>query len=428
MKIADIELNYLDVPFTSHTKQHLQYWLPHWRIVQICRIRLDNNVVGWGESIPNYTWSRVPDDIEDRILGRVAGDLLWDDTLGACVQMALFDAVAKTLGVPVYRLLGQKVREWCPLSWWAMDMAPKDWARQCADAVKQCYMTAKLKARTWFDVHAALQAIIKVVPQQFKLDLDFNSTLVNVANAVEFLKTLERYEQVSMIETPIPQGDVAGNKQIRQRINRPLAMHYGIPPIMTALNQDVADGFVLCSGASALLKQATICEVANKPFWLQLVGTGLTTAWAAHLGAVCVQAKWPAITCMNIWKSQLIKQKIELRGGFCRVPEDPGLGVELDLGALRNYKVDYDFVDPPKHVYRYTRASGEVAYYGGSKQRFHDVYITDAMPICEAGSNLNVVADDGSRRFKQLYARVQDGNTVRRLEKPKGKLSHHRKG
>ena len=34
MKITDIELTYLDVPFTSHTNEHMQYWLPHWHIVQ----------------------------------------------------------------------------------------------------------------------------------------------------------------------------------------------------------------------------------------------------------------------------------------------------------------------------------------------------------------------------------------------------------
>ena len=336
--------------------------------------------------------------------------------MGAGIQIALFDAVGKSLNTPAYRLLGTKVREWCPLSWWAMDMPPKDWAQQCADAAEQGYMSSKLKARTWYDLHAAIGAIIEDVPSQFKLDLDFNSTLANAANAVEFLKTLERYEQVAMIESPIPQGDVAGNKQIRQRINRPVAMHYGSPPILTTLLEDVADGFVICAGAHRLLKQATVCEEANKPFWLQLVGTGITTTWAAHLGAVCPQAKWPAITCMNIWESQLITEPIELRGGFYRVPEKPGVGVEVDEEAVQRYKVDYSFVDTPRHVYRYTRASGETTYYGCNKQDLHAVYPNDAMPTCEAGSNLEPVPDDGNDGFKEIYDAVQNGSTVRRLE------------
>ncbi len=140
MKISRVELTHLDVPFTAHTNSQMQYWLPHWRIVQICKLTMDNGVVGWGETIPNYTWSKVPGDIEDRIVGKEAGALLWQDELGAGVQIALFDAIGKSLNVPIYRLLGPKVRNWSPISWWAMDMLPRDWARQCADAVKQGYM------------------------------------------------------------------------------------------------------------------------------------------------------------------------------------------------------------------------------------------------------------------------------------------------
>ncbi|MEW6750502.1 MAG: enolase C-terminal domain-like protein [Candidatus Latescibacterota bacterium] len=416
MKITDVELIHLDVPFTPHTDPHMRYWLPHWRIVQLCRVALENGVVGWGETIPNYTWAKVPEGIAARIVGRQAGDLLWQDNLGAGVQMALFDAVGKTLGVPVHSLLGSKVRDWCPLSWWAMDMPPADWVQQCTDAVAAGYTSAKLKARTWYDLHACIQAVLDAVPPQFRLDLDFNGTLADAATAVEFLKTLEQYDQVAMVESPIPQGDVAGNRQIRARVNRPVAMHYGSPPPATTLVQDVADGFVVCAGARSITSQAAVAEVANKPFWLQLVGTGLTTTWAAHLGAVCLQAKWPAITCMNIWQSQLISQPIALRGGYYQVPEGPGLGVEVDGEAIARHQVDYAWVNPPRHVYRYARASGEVAYFGCSKQELHRAYPENAMPICEPGSELRPVDDDGGRAFADIWEAVQGGRTLRRLE------------
>ena len=69
MKIKSIDLTLLDVPFTPHTDKHLKYWLPHWHIVQICRLTMDNGIVGIGETIPNYTWCKVPADIEERIVG-----------------------------------------------------------------------------------------------------------------------------------------------------------------------------------------------------------------------------------------------------------------------------------------------------------------------------------------------------------------------
>ncbi|MCY3765353.1 MAG: mandelate racemase/muconate lactonizing enzyme family protein [Gemmatimonadetes bacterium] len=403
MQVKEVDITFLDVPFTPHSNEHLQYWLPHWRIIQICRLTMDNGIVGYGETVHNYTWAQVPEGIECRIVNRPAAELMWDDSLGAGVQMALFDAVGKSLGVPVYRLLGTKIRDWCPISWWHMDMPAEDWAEECRQAVNAGYMSAKLKARPWFDLHASVRAVQDVVPDGFHLDFDYNGTLGNSANAVPHLKELEAYSEIAMVETPIPQNDVAGNRQIRTRFNRPLAMHYGSPPAITALKEDVTDGFVLCAGASGLLRQGAVCDEANKPFWLQLVGTGITTAWAAHLGAVLAQASWPAITCMNIWEHGLIDAPHDVRGGFYKVPEAPGLGINVDATAFTRYAVSHAWVDPPRHLYRYARANGEITDYACNRQDLHRIYVADAQPISEPGSKLVIVPDDGSDGFDSRY-------------------------
>ena len=54
MKVKAIELFHLDVPFTDLTDKQMKYWLPHFRIVQICKLTVDNGVVGWGESAGGY--------------------------------------------------------------------------------------------------------------------------------------------------------------------------------------------------------------------------------------------------------------------------------------------------------------------------------------------------------------------------------------
>ena len=55
---------------------------------------------------------------------------------------------------------------------------------------------------------------------------------------------------------------------------------------------------------------------------------GLTTTWAAHLGAVLPMCVWPAITCYNIYDHSLLTKPIEVVGGFHEVPTGPGLGAE----------------------------------------------------------------------------------------------------
>ena len=80
-----------------------------------------------------------------------------------------------------------------------------------------------------------VEALSRSAPPHFKLDLGPNGSLGNAATAVPVLKRLTEYHRVAMFETPIPQHDILGNRQIRARIDRPLAMHFGSPPYATAV-------------------------------------------------------------------------------------------------------------------------------------------------------------------------------------------------
>ena len=83
---------------------------------------------------------------------------------------------------------------------------------------------------------------------------------------------------------------------------------------------------------------------------------------------------------------------------------------------MRRYAVDYSWVDAPRHVYRYSRASGEVTYFSCSKQVLHNEYPRNAMPVCEVGSNLIPVGDDRTKKFGDLYREVNKEGTLWRME------------
>jgi L-alanine-DL-glutamate epimerase-like enolase superfamily enzyme len=61
------------------------------------------DLVGYSETILRYAWSRAPDAAIERVRGGNPADFLGDDSLGAGLQMTLYDLVGKALGVPVYR-------------------------------------------------------------------------------------------------------------------------------------------------------------------------------------------------------------------------------------------------------------------------------------------------------------------------------------
>lgn len=339
MKVTNVERIVVDVPFTERQARISEREVYNWAILELCRVTTDTGLVGWGETVIHYTWARVTDAAVERVIGRSPAEGMNDDSLGAGLQMALFDVVGKALEVPCYRLLGTKVRDWTPISWWSIDASPEDWAEEARDAVALGYTSFKIKQRPWWDIVAQVETIARVTPAPFKLDLDANATMQNAAAAMPIMQKLAAHPKVAMFESPIPQGDIMGNRQLRQVICRPIAMHFGSPPFITAVREEVCDGFVVCAGKSAVMRQGALAAEANMPFWLQLVGNGLTTTWAAHLGAVLSHATWPAITCINLYSHQLLSQPIEVVGGYHRVPEAPGLGVTVDEEAVEKYRI-----------------------------------------------------------------------------------------
>ncbi len=291
LKIVDIERITVHVPFTPRC----QFWCAReqvqWDISEVIRITTDApGLVGYGETMPHYTWGRVTDEAVGRLKGCNPADFLGDDSLGAGLQMAIYDLVGKALGEPIYRLFNLPlVREWCPISWWNVDMSPQDFAAEAQEAVARGYTSHKIKARPWWDVYAQVEAIRKATPPYYHIDLDWNQMLANASNAVPVLSRLDQEEIVSLYESPIFQRDVEGLRMLRAKIKRPIALHFGVPPFPTVVRDEACDGFVIGGGIASVLHQAALAAAFDKPFFLQIVGTGITTALSLHLGAVLVE-------------------------------------------------------------------------------------------------------------------------------------------
>lgn len=417
MKVTRVDRIVVDVPFTERQIRISEREVYNWAILELCKVTTDTGLVGWGETVIHYTWARVTDDAVNRVMGNSPADLMNDDSLGAGLQMALFDVVGKALEVPCFKLMGTKVRDWTPISWWSIDASPDDWAAEALDAVADGYNSFKIKQRPWWDIVEQVGAVSDVVPPGFKLDLDANGTMQNAAAAMPIMQQLEKCDHVAMFETPIPQNDILGNRQLRQVICRPVAMHFGSPPYITAVREAVCDGFVICAGKSAVIRQGTLAAEACMPFWLQLVGNGLTTTWAGHLGAVLTHATWPAITCMNLYSHQLLKKPIEVVGGYQQVPETPGLGVEVDEEAIERYRIPNVTIQGLGEGERYDRPKPRIicaiVYPDGSRihlapmNQGYGYFSQGHGPAHVPGVRLEPWHDDGSREWADLFERAQ---------------------
>ena len=115
MKVTDVERIVVDVPFTPRQQKITRTSISsvyNWSVLELCKVTTDTGHVGWGETVIRYTYGRVTDQTVARVLGQRPAEMMNDDSLGAGLQMALFDLVGKILEVPVYELIGTKVRDW----------------------------------------------------------------------------------------------------------------------------------------------------------------------------------------------------------------------------------------------------------------------------------------------------------------------------
>jgi L-alanine-DL-glutamate epimerase-like enolase superfamily enzyme len=408
LKITDVERIVVDVPLTPRC-QEWNALLPNvwnWTVVEVIKLSTDAGITGFGETLLHYSWGKVSDQAIARVRGENPADFLADDSLGPGLQMAIYDVVGKALGVPLSALIGPRVRDWCPIAWWNTKMAPAALAEEAADAVAAGYTYHKFKARPWFDVYEQVAAIGAATPPHYRLDIDWNGMLLHAGEAVPVLRELDRDERVAIYETPIPHPDLEGYRQIRAKVARPVAVHLHAQPYQAMLRQETCDGFVVERGIAAMRRQNTLNAEFGKPFGLQMVGTGLTTALCAHLGSVFSHARWPAVTAMNNYADDLIVDPLLIRNGFVQAPTGPGLGVTVDEDALERYRMNPPYSRPERrHILAVGWPSGRLVHYAHMTDLWDDC-LAGNHPVQDRGVTFDVRLDDGSAEFAELYDRA----------------------
>jgi len=407
MKITSAVKYALNIPFYApRVVRAMHRAQTHDERVSVYRIETDNGLVGWGDIQGNAPKATS-------LKGKNPWSLINDDGVGSLgLQMALLDVCGKDAGVPAHHLIGRKFRDRCPISWWDIDMPPQDWAAEAREAVKRGHTSFKMKARPWRDIIHQVDTVAKVVPPDFRFDVDFNGFLLTSARAEQILSQLDERPNVGMYESPFYLGgDMVGARILRERTRKFVVEHWNEP----CLHAHACDGFVAGGMVGQVRKQDALAAAFNRPFWLQLVGAGLTTAFAVHLGSVLSHAHLPYITCCELWKKDLLKKRLEVKDGYIQVPDGPGLGVEVNEKTVEQYRVDED--EPtPKAVYRSKKRILRVVWPAGpgtkrvweftDEGEYQKEFYNGSIPGFQTGVHLEVEEDDGSAAFDKEHARI----------------------
>jgi L-alanine-DL-glutamate epimerase-like enolase superfamily enzyme len=371
----------------------------------IYRVRADNGLVGYGDhrlGVPSRA-SLQPligcDPFEF-----VGND--FDPGLGG----ALYDLMGKSLDVPAYRLMGPKVRDAISVAAWTSRASAQDFGQEVIRAAQQGYGVIKMHTAPFFDVLEQTRCAEEGAPPDFRLHYDFNGSRT-LATALPLVRRLEEHPIVGFIEDPFPKADRDAWCRLRAQSQIPLIFHVSAAhaplPEVTA---GVADTY-LFSGVSIgrTLTGGAACACANTQVLLQLTGGTLTKALALHMAAVLPTATGHSIHLDDQYEDDVTVTRLPVVAGSSRVPDGPGLGVEVDEDALARLAERAAAPrKPPPRCVGILRLPGEHSWYTALPPDV--VRLTGREEGNLRGIGLDLWWEDGSELFERIHGQVaRDG-------------------
>lgn len=340
----------------------------------LLKLTTDSGLIGWGEVADvGGTRGIVENHLAKILIGRNPLEFrkLWRDLWGpnfgdgravGGVEIALQDLRGKALGIPVAGLFGGRARDKAMVYASGLsytegidpeDQYPaeaKELARQGFKAIKT--RTGRFAPRRDLKI---LSMVRDAVGPDVRLMTDANGGLT-FAQAVPFAKELERLG-FYFFEEPLPETipHAVGYPELAAAIDIPLAGGEGLDSRLSAKELMVRKSFdiiqpdaTLCGGITEAL---AIAEMAS------LFGVmAMPHCWG---GAVALTAALNVVACIpnytwghtsdepmlefgvdeNPFLTELITTPYVVRNGYVDVPQQPGLGIEINEDVIRKYLV-----------------------------------------------------------------------------------------
>jgi len=267
----------------------------------------------------------------------------------AAIEMACYDLLGKSLGVPLYDLLGGLYSGSLPVAWalgaGGETKANIAEAQEKLDANLHSRFKVKVRAvEADADVERVAQ-LSKALGEEARLIIDPNQSW----DGVTAMRLLPRLAQagVSLLEQPLPRWDLDGMARLVEMELVPIMADEGMYSVQDALafaKRRAAHVFSLkthkSGGLTRTNKTAAVAEAAGiRCYGGTTLETSVGTAASLHL--YCTM---PNLTegCELfgplLLADDIVEEPVEYRDFQVWVPRGPGLGVRLDEEKVSHYR------------------------------------------------------------------------------------------
>jgi L-alanine-DL-glutamate epimerase-like enolase superfamily enzyme len=357
MKISRIEILPADMPqsdpawrFSIHANRISQGWL--------VEITTDNDVVGYGYASATKHMGAssaglkgVLDDFAGTLIGRDPGDseaimadldhrLRGMNQAKAAIDCALYEILARALGVPLCTLFGGRCRSEFPVLRVLSLKRPEEMARKAQELVEAGYRDIKIKVDGRVELDAArVKAIRTEVGPDIRLTIDANQAYkpkaaIRLAHKVADLG-------VEIFEQPCRADDHVGLKFVTD--HSPIAIEAdesaaSVRDVFNLVANRIVDLVSLkvpkLGGLRNTIAAARICQAADIPCRLGAhVGPRLLTAQAMHVAASLPALSFACEFGEFVRLQNDITEGVENRDGVVHLPAGIGSGANLRADA-----------------------------------------------------------------------------------------------
>ena len=316
----------------------------------------ENALIGALEDIRRVLIGRDPSQIE-AITAELYRDSYWRlgpvlQSAVSAVDMALWDIKGKVLGVPVYELLGGRVRERVPMyanGWFSGARTPEEFAAAAEKAkalgVKAFKWDPFGKAYLHLDREeflksiAIVEAVRSAVGNDVELLIEAHGRF-DIATGIRIANALKPFDPM-FLEEPTPPDSYDAIAEVRRKSPVPIAggeRLYGIHQAQAYLDKDCVD-FIQpdvshCGGITALKKISAMADaryVALAPH--------NPSGPVANAATLMIAGCTPTFRILEImltdvsWRKELTDEKVVFSDGQISVPSGAGLGLTLNEEA-----------------------------------------------------------------------------------------------
>lgn len=369
MKITRIEPTPIRVPLKSGLTTKTAHGEHIESPYVIVRVYTDEGLIGLGEATVAPRWSGETSQscvaaINDLIGPALTGEdprqvqklrrkidrvIKHNPFTKAAIEMALWDLAGKAAQVPLYQLLGGKVREEVPIKMvvGAFDVErARGLAERFLDWGVKCLKT-KVGLDPAGDI-ARVKALRELAGPDIPIGIDANCGW-NAARARLLLSELAQYD-ILFAEQPVPPGDPEAMAEVRRMTTIPVMADESIFTLGDAFHLTRARAADILSvypgkhgGIQATLEIAHVARAAGIVCAMgSNLELGIATAAMLHL-AVAEPAidseTYPADLIGPLYhEADMITEPLSLGPEVARPPDGPGLGVQLDEDQLERWR------------------------------------------------------------------------------------------